>query len=65
METAFFNKKAVFIITPDTSIVHIAAAFKKKMIAIYREDLDIEVKNKNLWSFSQIMMRQFKFFLEI
>lgn len=50
METAFLIKKADFIITPDTSIVHIAAAFKKKMIAVYRKDSDIEVKNKNLWS---------------
>lgn len=50
METTFLIKKADFVITPDTSIVHIAAAFKKKMIAVYREDLNIEVKNKNLWS---------------
>lgn len=50
METAFLIKKADFVITPDTSIVHIAAVFKKKMIAVYREDLDTEVKNKNLWS---------------
>lgn len=50
METAYLIKNSDFVITPDTSIVHISAAFKKKMIAIYRTDLDEEVKNKDLWS---------------
>lgn len=50
METAYLIKKSDFVITPDTSIVHISATFKKKMIAIYREDLNEEIKNKDLWS---------------
>lgn len=38
LEVASLIKKCDFIITPDTSIVHIGAAFKKPLIAIYRQD---------------------------
>ena len=51
METAYLVKKSDWIITPDTSIVHIAAAFKKKLIAIYRVDnSDNNQVNKDLWA---------------
>ena len=51
METAYLIKKSDFVISPDTSIVHIAAAFKKSMVAIYRWDNTEENQvNKDLWS---------------
>lgn len=51
METAYLVKKSDWIITPDTSIVHIAAAFEKKLIAIYRIDNSDDNKiNKDLWA---------------
>ena len=51
IETAYLIKKSDCVITPDTSIVHIAAAFKKKLIAIYRMDnTDENNTNKNLWA---------------
>ena len=49
-EVAYLIKKSDFVITPDTSIVHIAACFKRNMIAIYRMSKDEEnEKNSNLW----------------
>lgn len=52
MESAYLIKKADFVITPDTSIVHISACFKKPMIAIYRQDkiFDKGIPNSILWS---------------
>lgn len=41
--------QADLIITPDTSIVHIAAAFEKNMICIYRREIEKEDKNSILW----------------
>ena len=35
LDTAILIKKSDYIISPDTSIVHIASAFNKKMITIY------------------------------
>ena len=35
LDTAILIKKSDYVITPDTSIVHIASAFNKKMITIY------------------------------
>lgn len=35
LDTALLIKKSNYIITPDTSIVHIASAFNRKMIAVY------------------------------
>ncbi|CAK7019640.1 glycosyltransferase family 9 protein [Fusobacterium varium] len=50
METSYLISKADLIITPDTSIVHIAAAFKRKLIAIYRLDGKAENEiNRYLW----------------
>lgn len=48
-EVAEIINNAELIITPDTSIVHIAVAFKKKMICIYRKELGKEDKNSILW----------------
>lgn len=51
METAYLIKKSDFVVSPDTSIVHIAAAFKKPMAAIYRwESSEENQVNKDLWS---------------
>lgn len=51
METSYMISKADLVITPDTSIVHIAAAFKRKLIAIYRLDNKEENKiNRYLWA---------------
>lgn len=41
--------KSSYVITPDTSIVHIAAAFKIPMTAIYRTDLGND-KNSKVWA---------------
>lgn len=50
-ETAYLIKKCDFVVTPDTSIVHIAATFKKPMVAIYRLDMSEENNiNKDLWA---------------
>ncbi len=50
METSYLISEADLIITPDTSIVHIAAAFKRKLIAIYRLDNRVENEvNRYLW----------------
>ena len=35
LDTAILIKKSDYVITPDTSIVHIASAFNKKMITVY------------------------------
>ena len=35
LDTAFLIKESDYVITPDTSIVHIASAFNKKMITVY------------------------------
>lgn len=59
METAYLIKMADFVITPDTSIVHIAATFKKPMIAIYRWDSSEENQiNKDLWSPNYVEAKQ-------
>ena len=40
LEVASLIKKSNFIISPDTSIIHIAATFKKPLVGIYRQDTD-------------------------
>ncbi len=42
-------RQSDFVITPDTSFVHIASAFKKPLVAIYREDSTLE-KNSLIWA---------------
>ncbi|MDU1912146.1 glycosyltransferase family 9 protein [Fusobacterium sp.] len=66
METSYLISKADLVITPDTSIVHIAAAFKRKLVAIYRLDNKRENEtNRYLWGPNyeeavQIFSRDFK-----
>ena len=48
-EVAELIKGADLVVSPDTSIVHLARAFDKKMICIYRKELGKEDKNSILW----------------
>ncbi|WP_314294219.1 glycosyltransferase family 9 protein [Fusobacterium periodonticum] len=48
-EVAELIKGADLIVSPDTSIVHLAKAFDKKMLCIYRKELGKEDKNSILW----------------
>lgn len=48
LENTSLIKNADLIISPDTSVVHMAVAFEKKLIAIYRPDLT-EEKNAIIW----------------
>jgi len=48
-EVAELIKRANLVVSPDTSIVHLARAFDKKMICIYRKELGKEDKNSILW----------------
>lgn len=48
LDTIAIIKNSKLVITPDTSIVHIASAFKKYQIDFYREDLPGE-NNVNEW----------------
>ena len=49
LEVTELIKKSDLVITPDTSIVHIATAFDKKSICIYRKEFGKEDKNFILW----------------
>lgn len=49
LEVIEIISKANLVITPDTSIVHITAAFEKNMICIYRKEIEKEDKNSVLW----------------
>ena len=49
LEVAELIKGANLVVSPDTSIVHLARAFDKKMICIYRKELGKEDKNSILW----------------
>ncbi len=48
LETIALIKRATLVVTPDTAIVHIASAFDRPMIGIYREDLSVD-NNANEW----------------
>ena len=48
-EVAELIKGADLVVSPDTSIVHLARGFNKKMICIYRKELGKEDKNSILW----------------
>ncbi len=48
LDVAAWVDRSDFIISPDTSIVHIASAFRKPMIAIYR--LDTGDNNSKVWA---------------
>lgn len=49
LEVAEAIKMAEYLITPDTSIVHIGVAMETPMTAIYREDIQND-KNSIIWS---------------
>lgn len=49
LDVAALISKSDYVVTPDTSIVHIAAAFKIPMTAIYRAD-SIEDTNSKIWA---------------
>ncbi|MDR3195447.1 MAG: glycosyltransferase family 9 protein [Endomicrobium sp.] len=49
LESAALIKYADIVITPDTSIVHIAAAFDKKTIALYRDYSNSYEKTDTIW----------------
>lgn len=42
-------KHADLIISPDTSIVHIAAAYRKPLVALYGNDMHGKYENKKTW----------------
>jgi ADP-heptose:LPS heptosyltransferase len=48
-DCAALIKHCDIVITPDTSIVHIAAAFKKKTITLYRDYSPVEEKTDIVW----------------
>lgn len=48
-QNASLIKHSLFIVTPDTSIVHAASALEVPQIAIYRPDLGFE-KNAQIWA---------------
>jgi len=48
-EYAYTISKADIILTPDTSAVHIASAFKIKTIALYNFDFSTEIKDEMPW----------------
>lgn len=50
LENMALLKHADLVVTPDTAWVHIASAFKKKLIAIYRQDSNPEELNSLIWS---------------
>lgn len=43
-------EQADLIITPDTAWVHIASAFKKKLVAVYREETNPNENNAVIWA---------------
>ena len=49
MDNTALMSQADLIVTPDTSIVHLASALNKKLIAIFREDQGQE-KNSMIWA---------------
>lgn len=51
LESASFIERADLVITPDTSIVHIASALNKDLIALYRQDKGaVERINEKVWA---------------
>lgn len=55
-DTACLIKSADYVITPDTSIVHLAVAFERPMLAIYRRELG---NNAKLWGPGCSKVKQF------
>ena len=50
LESAAFIKYCDYVLTPDTSIVHIAAAFGKKTVALYLDYCGQEEKINEIWA---------------
>jgi len=50
LESSAYIKYCDCVISPDTSIVHIAAAFKKKMIALFLDYSNEEEKINKIWA---------------
>lgn len=49
-DSAALIEKADLVITPDTSIVHIASAFNKRLIAVYKKDNALSRVNQLVWA---------------
>lgn len=58
LDTASIIKVSDFIITPDTSIVHLGVALDKKMAAIYRSDEGSGELNSLVWGANSIKVKQ-------
>jgi len=58
MDTASIIKISDFIITPDTSIVHLGVALDKQMAAIYRSDEGSEELNSVVWGANSAKVKQ-------
>ena len=58
MDTASIIKISDFIITPDTSIVHLGVALDKQMAAIYRSDEGSEELNSLVWGANSVKVKQ-------
>lgn len=58
LDTASIIKVSDFIITPDTSIVHLGVALDKKMTAIYRSDEGSGELNSLVWGANSIKVKQ-------
>ncbi|MCL2145376.1 MAG: glycosyltransferase family 9 protein [Endomicrobia bacterium] len=50
LESAAYIKYCDYVISPDTSIVHITAAFKKKMISLFLDYSNEEEKINKVWA---------------
>ncbi|MDR1195393.1 MAG: glycosyltransferase family 9 protein [Endomicrobium sp.] len=50
LESAAYIKYCDYVISPDTSIVHISAAFKKKMLALFLDYSKCEEKIDEVWA---------------
>ncbi|UUV19293.1 glycosyltransferase family 9 protein [Fusobacteria bacterium ZRK30] len=58
LDTASIIKVSDFIITPDTSIVHLGVALDKKMVAIYRSDEGSGELNSLVWGANSAKVKQ-------
>jgi len=58
MDTASIIKVSDFIITPDTSIVHLGVALDKEMAAIYRSDEGSGELNSVMWGANSSKVKQ-------
>lgn len=50
LETAYIVSKCDLVVTPDTSVVHIARVFNKKMVVLYLDCLSDEKKENKTWA---------------